>query len=495
VSDASGSTIDLAGSTINGGTLDVVGQLDSTGISFITGVTIINPGDIHQISGTLTIDPAPFTNTGTFEVGGTVILSGEVVTNSVTVGNTTTNGTIQIDHGGTLTLDNTTINGGTIDDNGTLLLNGSSKLENVTLNGTGSIDISGHVTFEIGGTVSSGETVNFEVANGQSELILDNPSDFHGVVAGLVEASAGFPESAENSIDLKNFSDTTQTHVTSAVFNSATDVTAVTITNGTKNLTIDLSGDYHSRDIEFATDHNGGTLFSDPAANSGTVTIDSGKTLDIGAASTATITFANSSGNTGELVLADSKDFTGTISGFTGDGTTANSDLIDAIDVSIADVATGKTTYTDHGNGTGTLTLYNASGQALDSINFDGNYQLANFTIESDGNGGTLIVDPPVNNNGQTPANTTVASNQNLAGTAGTDGFVFNFDGHHHAPTTDFHPDQENSQPGGPMLTNLHTGSNAAPDPGTPAGGDGHDHIGLSAFAKAHLNAADFHFV
>ena len=108
-------------------------------------------------------------------------------------------------------------------------------------------------------------------------------------------------------------------------------------------------------------------------------------------------------------------------------------------------VALNKTTYTDHGNGTGTLTLYNASGQALDSINFDGNYQLANFTIENDGDGGTLIVDPPVNTSVQAPANTTVASKQHSTGKDGPDGFVFNFAGHHHAPTTDFHPGPGNA--------------------------------------------------
>ncbi|MGB6432852.1 MAG: hypothetical protein WBF59_02310, partial [Bradyrhizobium sp.] len=495
VSDALGSTIDLASSTISGGTLSLSGTLDSTGISFITGTTIINSDHIDVVSGTLTIDPAPFTNTGTFEVQGSVVLNGEVVTNSVTVGDTTTNGTIQIDHGGTLTLENTTINGGTIDDNGTLLLLGASKLENVTFNGTALIDVSGHTTFEIGGSVSSGVTVNFEVANGDSGLILDNPSDFHGVVEGLVEASS---EGAENYIDLKGFADTTQTHVTSAVFNSSTDVTAVTITNGTNHLTIDLSGDYRSGDIEFATDHAGGTLFSDPAANSGAVTIDSGTTLDIAAASTATVSFANGNGNTGELVLADSKDFTGTIVGFTGDGTISNSDLVDLADVNIANVALNKTTYTDHGNDTGTLTLYNANGQALDSINLSGTYQLANFTIENDGDGGTLIVDPPVNTNGQSSANTHMASNQNPTGTQAADGFAFNFTGPHHAPTTDFHPDLDAFRLGGPMLTNLHTASNAAPDQGNfnmSLGSEGHDHFGLAGFGKVHLHSADFHFV
>jgi hypothetical protein len=225
------------------------------------------------------------------------------------------------------------------------------------------------------------------------------------------------------------------------------------------------------------------------------VTIDSHQTLEISAASSATVNFTNSAGTTGELVLADSKDFTGTIAGFAGDGTVANSNLIDITDLNIADVATGKTTYSDHGNGTGTLTLYNASGQALDSINFDGNYQLANFTVEDDGAGHTLIVDPPVNTNGQTPGNTTVASSS--ADAAANDGFAFNFGGHNHQPANDFHPEPETSQPGGPILTNLHTGSNGAPDQGhfVPLAADGHDQTGLAAFAKAHLNAHDFHFV
>ena len=198
-------------------------------------------------------------------------------------------------------------------------------------------------------------------------------------------------------------------------------------------------------DFEFASDHNGGTLFSDPAADSGDVTINSGKRWTSPPQARPRSALRTPSGNTGELVLDNSKAFTGSIVGFTGDGTVSNSDLIDVADVNIADAAMNKTTYADHGNGTGTLTLYGANGQALDSINFAGTYQLANFTIESDGDGGTLIVDPPVNTNGQASPNTQMASNQNPTGTAATDGFAFNFSGPNHAPTTDFHPDLDTS--------------------------------------------------
>ncbi len=109
-------------------------------------------------------------------------------------------------------------------------------------------------------------------------------------------------------------------------------------------VTILLSGNFTNSSFEFANDGAGGTLVDDPPANSGIVTIDSGTTLDIPAASTATVIFSNSNGNTGELVLNDSRDFTGQIVGFAGDGTIAHSDLIDLADVNSADVAMDKTT-------------------------------------------------------------------------------------------------------------------------------------------------------
>jgi hypothetical protein len=83
-----------------------------------------------------------------------------------------------------------------------------------------------------------------------------------------------------------------------------------------------------------------------------------------------------------------------------------------------------KTTYTDNGNGSGTLTLYNAQGQSLDSITFAGSYQLANFTIEDDGSGHTLIVDPPVRSGTSTIGSGTASPSVSVGG-AGNDNFLF----------------------------------------------------------------------
>src|SRR6185437_3081177 len=155
-----------------------------------------------------------------------------------------------------------------------------------------------------------------------------------GLVQGLVEASS---EAAENYIDLKGFAYTSETQVVSASFDSTTDTTAVTITNGSAdNITIDLAGNYHNGDIEFASDGAGGTLFSDPGANAGALTINSNTTMDIAASGTTIVSFANGSGTTGELVLENSTAFTGSVAGFAGNGTISHSDLIDLADLNFA---------------------------------------------------------------------------------------------------------------------------------------------------------------
>ncbi len=220
-------------------------------------------------------------------------------------------------------------------------------------------------------------------------MILDDPHGFQGLIKGLVEASS---EAAENYIDLKGFSYTSETKVMSASYNPTTNITEVTITNGNSanNITIALSGDYHSRDIEFASDESGGTLFSDPSANSGTVTIGSGTTLDICAASTATVSFTNGDGKPtyGELVLGDAVDFTGQISGFAGTAPdTAHSDAIDLEGINYNSSGFSET----YGAAKGLLTVSDGSHSASFTFdNFDGTLSFA-----SDGTGGTLVTDPP----------------------------------------------------------------------------------------------------
>ena len=429
-------------------------------------------------------------------------------------------GVLEASAGHTLQIDDDVLNNGLIEAGSVV----GTAIAEVTvagnITGTGSIDIFESAKVEIGGSVSSGQTVTFEVSNGAAELILDDPQGFQGLVKGLLEASS---EATENYIDLKGFSYNAETKVVSASFNSSTDVTAVTITDGNSadNLTISLVGDYHKGAIEFASDGDGGTLFSDPAANSGPVTIASDTTLDIASASTAMVSFAN--GNTGELVLDNAKAFSGQIVNFGGGGAISNSDLIDLADIDIASVAMNKTSYTQNGNGTGTLTLYNANGHALDHVTFDGSFQLANFTIENDGSGHTLIVDPPISSGANAnsgvveddagpainsvvmhdpgpprPGMTVVAAAQiqTSSSLASSDNFAFNFKDTGHIPMTDFHSFSEIPQFGNSAIASIQVILNATHDDShgnIVAALDGHGGIDSNDVHKTLLHIGDFH--
>jgi hypothetical protein len=169
----SGQTLNLDNSTVSGGSLNVDGEVDSTGNSFLTGVTIDSTGNIKVVSGTLTIDPEAFTNGGTVEVenGATLVVAGETIANS---------GTFQIDgtdatHFATLDLQASAINGGNIDVSGVLNSTGASIIDGATVTGTNAvvggrpastIEVTGSgstLTLDDGATVTNG---NLTIANG-----------------------------------------------------------------------------------------------------------------------------------------------------------------------------------------------------------------------------------------------------------------------------------------------------------------------------------------
>ena len=105
-------------------------------------------------------------------------------------------------------------------------------------------------------------------------------------------------------------------------------------------------------------------------------------------ASAQSVTFT---GTTGTLKLDHSLAFTGQISGLAGS---------DALD--LADVSYGiQTQATFLGNTTGgTLTV--TDGVHTANIALQGNYLSSTWTLSSDGNGGTVVVDPVASNNWQT---------------------------------------------------------------------------------------------
>jgi hypothetical protein len=126
---------------------------------------------------------------------------------------------------------------------------------------------------------------------------------------------------------------------------------------------------------------NGGNLVAAGIVTGGKATITGAGVLEFDAASSAATTFAV--GSTGQLILYDAAQYTGTVSGF-GKNTTQS------IDLPNVQYATVSKTYSS-----GTLTVKDTSGD-IAKIKFSGSYTLGSFTLSPDGNDGTVITDPPV---------------------------------------------------------------------------------------------------
>jgi large repetitive protein len=126
---------------------------------------------------------------------------------------------------------------------------------------------------------------------------------------------------------------------------------------------------------------SGGDVVAAGAVSGGKAAIYGPGVIEFGAASSAATTFAL--GSTGELILDDAAQYTGTVSGF-------GKNITQSIDLSNVQFATSSKTYSG-----GTLTVKDTSGDVA-KIKFSGSYTLASFTLSDDGNGGTLINDPPV---------------------------------------------------------------------------------------------------
>ena len=122
---------------------------------------------------------------------------------------------------------------------------------------------------------------------------------------------------------------------------------------------------------------------------SGSATIGIGATLELSAADSGSVTFG---GSTGTLRLDQPSTFSGQVFNFAGDGNLAGSDQIDLRDIAFESGTTAS--YTGNVNG-GTLSISDAQHDTA-IISLAGNYTNSIFALSSDGNGGTLVIDPPV---------------------------------------------------------------------------------------------------
>ena len=118
------------------------------------------------------------------------------------------------------------------------------------------------------------------------------------------------------------------------------------------------------------------------------------------------------------LKLDNPSTFTGEIFNFTGNGSLSGSDQIDLRTINYNSV---RDSY-----GTGVLTVTDGSNSA--TLDFNGSYTLANFKFADDGNGGTIVYDPPVSSSPAAGTNTSADHSNdaflfhpNLGQTGGTD--------------------------------------------------------------------------
>lgn len=238
VSVETGSTLDLAGATIDGGTVTIAGTLESTGTSAINDADINNTGTITVTSGTLTIDPAAIhtiTNHNLIQASGGVLdIIGDLIVNTAdiksinggtlkltTVTITNTSGTITVDGTSKLYLSDVSINDGSLSNAGNLYgvsgLNtvsaavtntGTIEVQDGTLNLAGGLSGAGTVVIDDGATLelagATAQTITF--AGGTDTLRLDHVAghSFTGTIAG--QASNGGTSTVTGAADITSTS-------------------------------------------------------------------------------------------------------------------------------------------------------------------------------------------------------------------------------------------------------------------------------------------------
>jgi hypothetical protein len=338
-----------------------------------SGILEVDAGTFKLAGGTLAAGSISIASAGTFISQGTYTLSENIVSNGL------------IETSG-----------------GTLNITGP-------ITGAGKLQIDSGATLELGSATAENILFNNNVANIFGTLVLDHALTYSGQISNFFGTSS----THSDVIYLKDISFDSGT--TWAFYSNGVNLggtltifeTANGITNAIDSIVF-ANGTYATANFKLASDGSGGMLIADPIADSGPITIDSGAVFEITSANSCSVTFHSA---TGVLILDHSTEFTGTIFGFSGDGTMTGSDLIDLRDISFSSLA--QASYAD-----GVLTV--SDGLHTAHVTFDGSYQLANFKFVDDGQGGTTVYDPPVTSDtaSATDGSTTSAS----ADTITTDG-------------------------------------------------------------------------
>jgi hypothetical protein len=127
---------------------------------------------------------------------------------------------------------------------------------------------------------------------------------------------------------------------------------------------------------------NGTLEIAGAISGTGSLQVDAGAILQLDGADSLNVAFTSS---TGRLILKDPVNFTGTISGLTGN------DQVDLANINWQAAQLSSVSYSPTTNVT---TLVITDGQHTSTILLVGDYTSSTWTFSSDGNGGTIVVDP-----------------------------------------------------------------------------------------------------
>ncbi len=308
------------------------------------------------------------------------------------------------------------------------------------IDNAGSMVIGDGATLPLSGTVNNTGTIELNSTGHATDLqiIGDGITLQGGGHVTLSDSSQNFISGTDANVTLTNV-DNTISGAGHLGNGSLTLVNQGTIdANGTNPLIVDTGGNPVANSGILEATGSGGLIIDSDVVNSGTIWANGGNvtihgnvsgdggamisghaTLEIDGTNSGSVTFQSS---TGTLQLDHSSSFTGTISGFTGDGTLAGSDHIDLKNVNFNSLESAQL------DANGVLTVNDGVDTA--HLRFDGSYQLANFKFADDGHGGTLVYDPPVPPAATPPAGdpdkiTGSPANPTLTGHGGNDAFVF----------------------------------------------------------------------
>lgn len=414
-------TLNLNGVALNGGAISNAGTIEIAAVASIENDNFVNLGGLLLLDAyqTLTLDGmtisgGQFANNGTVELdsgstltlanlawtGGAIASRGVIeIAGSGSIDHASFgNSQLAIDAGQTLTLDGTTLSSGMVANSGTIQVDelNSLDLSHVALSGgtisnQGVIEIVGSSSINDGHIVNSGATL---IVDSDQVLTLDDTTITGGRIAahGSIDVDAGHSLTLDGVMVCGG-----DTFTNDGIVDSSGSTGIVGFDSILNNERIEVQS---------------GTLFvGEKISGTGHLVIDGGATLELasGVCSGETVNFAAS---TGQLKLDDPGAFKGVIAGFAGDGTLSGSDQIDLTNFNSDGF---RECYNPE-----THTLFVTDGIHCASLNFLGNYVQDNFSFTSDGNGGTIIYDPPVSGNGTVVGAAPAASGS-------VDGFAFNF--------------------------------------------------------------------